>query len=151
MPQPSKEFVTPVQKLQPHEIEQRRMRELLSKVRIKREANAFGRGNISEASPHFDRSKKYVWINTNQHRQIEYLGLNYEIVKTPNPKPGEEPLSSWQREDGTHVRGDLILMAVDKEFYEALKLEEQLRAFEAMEIPAQQFADFAAAHSAAAE
>lgn len=102
----------------PHEIEMERKKALLARVRVMREKTQLNRGaiNLDMADP----NKVYHWINKDQSRIIEFTGLGYQIVRTEPVKKGARGLSDWQAADGTHVRGDLILMCVDREIYEAL-------------------------------
>lgn len=53
------------------------------------------------------------------------------------------PTTNWEAEDGTHVRGDLILMEIDKDMHEALQMQAQLTADELLQAPQQEFKDFA--------
>lgn len=109
--------------LEPHEKELLRKQELLKKVHIIRERLAQNRGMVDGMNP----NKAYVWVNISDNRQIEYQSTGYELCKDPNIK------SKWKQSDNTHKRGDAILYEIDKDLHEALDLDAQLRAVEAVE------------------
>lgn len=96
--------------------------ELLSKVRVIRDKLHF-RGAIGGGNS----NKVYVWVATDNVTRTTFEGLGYVVCKDPNVT------SRWVRQDGTHQRGDLILYEVDKDLYEAIKLEAEMRALEATE------------------
>ena len=110
-------------KLEPHEIEQRKKAALLAKVRMMRETLAANQGMVGNMKP----GKVYVWVHHSDNRQIHFQSMGYELCKDPDIK------SNWRRTDGTHVRGDVVLYQIDKDLHEAIDLDSQLRAIEAIE------------------
>ena len=107
----------------PHESEAARRAALLARVRQTRAKLIFNRGEINGNKP----NKEYSWVNRAEERIVFYKAMGYEICRDPDIK------SAWRQEDGTHIRGDVILMEVDKEWHEALRLDEQDRAVSALE------------------
>lgn len=127
---------TITEELEPHEKEILRKQELLKKVRIIRERLAQNRGMVEGMNP----SKAYVWVNISDNRQIEYQSTGYELCRDPNIK------SKWKQVDNTHKRGDAILYEIDKDLHEALDLDAQLRAVEAVQGAREGFKATAAQH-----
>ena len=73
--------------------------------------------------------KEYVWARRDANAIASRRTWGFEIVrdkKADKPTAGEE----WRQQDGSYVRGDTILMSIDKERYEALKLIPELKAIE---------------------
>jgi len=138
----SVEVATPA--LQPHEIEREKKRQLLAKVKTLRENWVLNLGRIDG-----DPKKAYVWVNQHESRVIWYEGLQFAIsrsvveVKDGRPQVVSGVKTNYVREDGTHRRGDLILMECDREFKEALDAEGELRAVEQLEGAKQSFEAFA--------
>lgn len=112
-----------------HEIEQERKRALLAKVRQQREDTLKMKGRVYAADPAIGvpANKKYVWVNRNEHRVVEFTSSGYTICKDPAIR------TDWRRDDGTHQYGDLILMEIDFELWEAIKLDDQIRSLENVE------------------
>ncbi len=130
----------PSEVLDPAEIELRRKRELLAKIKVIRERINNNRGMVTG-----DPAKTYIWVNRDEHRRNYFEGLGYVMCREKDiTKPVVK--SAWMREDGTHVRGDLILYEIDKDVAEALHMEEAMRALEAIEGPPVEFANFAERH-----
>lgn len=96
---------------------------------MRREHALRNRGNVVNPK----KNKDYVWVNINDHRQIEYQTLGYELCRDPEIK------TAWKKEDGSHQRGDLVLYQIDKEEREAMHLDNELRGFEAISAPKQVF------------
>jgi hypothetical protein len=119
--------------LDPHEKEMLRKATLLSKVRMVREFLASNQGMVEGMKP----DKIYVWVHISDNRQIHYQSMGYELCTDPEIK------SKWKRSDGTHKRGDVILYQIDKDLHEAIDMEAQLRAIEAVEGAREGFKAFA--------
>lgn len=98
----------------------KRKRDLLAKVRMLREGNVMSKGKVIGGKPNMT----YVWLNRNETYRIGFEGLGYVLCRDP------EVRTSWRREDGTHQRGDLILYEVEKDLYEAIHTEAELRSHE---------------------
>lgn len=113
----------------PHDIEMERKKALLAKVAQVKVNLLQDKGKVRPADPTkpLNPNIKYVWVNKNENRVVSFQGLDYKIVKDPNV------LTDWKREDGSHIYGDLILMQVDREWYDGLKLHSQMKAIEGVE------------------
>lgn len=98
-----------------------RKRFLLSKVRVRRENLLAGSRVEGRAD------KEYCWVNQREERQLFFQAMGWELVKDKEVK------SSYMRPDGTHVRADLILYQIDKDMYEAIQADRELRSIEALE------------------
>jgi hypothetical protein len=109
----------------PAEVELERKRALLAKVRVTREHALANRGTVQGLPDHLSA----VWVNMNEHRQIEFQSQGYILCTLPEVK------SAWKKQDGSHQRGDLILYIIEKDLREALKVDEELRALEAIAAP----------------
>lgn len=120
--------------LQPHEIEMERKRALLAKVRVTRDSMLQNMAKIEGGDP----NKHYGWVNNSDARITFFQAQGYTICKDPKVK------TRFKREDGTHVRGDVILMERPEEEHEAWKYESELRAVEDMENSQASFKTFAA-------
>ncbi len=131
-PQSKPTVVASVQE-DPHEKELRRKAELLSKVRMIRETLASNQGMVDGMKP----NKVYVWVHISDNRQIHYQSMGYELCVDPEIK------SKWRRADFTHKRGDVILYQIDRDLHEAIEMEAQLRAVEAVEGAKEGFKAFA--------
>jgi hypothetical protein len=81
--------------------------------------------------------KHYSWINRDENRITHFQAQGYVICKDPDIK------TNWKKEDGTHVRGDLILMETSAELHEVWKYEGELRAVEDLEASRDSFKAFA--------
>lgn len=119
--------------LRPHEIELQRKMALLRKVRVQRESLANSMAQVDGKDP----AMHYSWINRHESRMTWFAGQGYVVVTDPKIK------TSWKREDGTHVRGDLILVARPKDLHEAWKYDAELRAVEDLESSRDSFKAFA--------
>jgi hypothetical protein len=111
------------------EIEYARKRELLRKVRETRSNALQEKGRVRSADPakQLNPAIHYAWVNRNEHRIVFFQALGYKIVNDA------AVMTDWKREDGSHAYGDLILMEIDKETHEMMKLDSQLRALEGVE------------------
>lgn len=121
--------------LLPHQKELIRKQELLAKVRAgyhKTDRSKFGA--VLEGDP----KMHYAWINNRADVRVNFEGVGYEICRDP------KVVTRFKREDGTHVRGDLILMQVDKEVYEMLQWQDDYASIEKLEDPSDRIAAEAA-------
>ncbi len=94
----------------PHMEEMSRRSALLAKVKVLRDGLLINRGKIVG-----DPTKEYKWVNINPDRQLYFQGLGWMKVDADC-----DVTTSYQRDDGTHIRGDLILYQIDKEMAMAL-------------------------------
>lgn len=162
--------------IDPAEIEMDRKREMLAKVKIRRENIMGNRGAVKDGDP----SKHYCWVNRNEARQNWFLADGYTLCHTKTlstedataatlekkervRRDGEKrgwsekkieaavasvapvvrwPTTDWEREDGTHVRGDVILYEIDKDEYEAIQFAEQTKNWGEVDKNQDLFADF---------
>jgi ribosomal protein S30 len=106
-----------------------RKRELLAKVIANREHRALMAGKVRPADPKVPLNPKtrYIWANRNPERIVQFKIQGYEVCKDP------KVATDWQKEDGTHIYGDLILMEIDQDLWEANKLYSQMKAIEGVE------------------
>lgn len=105
--------------------------ELLKRVKLTREHALYSRGRVQSGRA----EKHYVWVNTNEHRQIDFQSTGYALVRDD-----DKVKTQWLQPDGTHRRGDLILYSIDKDMHEAIKMDDQLRAYESIDAPKHAFA-----------
>ena len=70
----------------------------------------------------------------------EYERLGYEVVRAASGKNVE---SKWKRQDGTHKRGDTILMQIDREEAEVLETLAAMNAIDQVSSAKSQFSEFA--------
>lgn len=122
MPRNSSVLSSELQQRAPHEEEQHRRAELLKRVRTNRDAILLNRGKVDGKE-----DKEYCWVNLNADRQIWYQTQGWEICRDPEVK------TRYLRDDGTHVRGDLILYQIDKEYAQALHEYDVARGIEYLE------------------
>lgn len=113
------------------EIERERKRDLLKKIRVNRDKMIQNRGAVTEGNP----AMEYVWVNREATRQNHYRSQGYRVCKDSSVE------TAWKCADGTHVRGDLILYEIEKETYELLHIDEQMRAVELVEGVQPEFED----------
>lgn len=109
----------------PDEIEGAAFAKLLSEVHLIHENATRNLGALINGDP----SKEYVWVRNANDTIAQRQGMGYEIVRQAkqNKKPSIVR-EIWRRDDGSFVRGDLILMSMDKERHRALKLYSELKA-----------------------
>lgn len=114
---------------QAHEVERDRKIALLRQVRETRANSLQQKGKVrsADSTKQLNPTKHYVWVNRNEHRVVFFRGLGYTICSDP------AVATDWKLEDGTHAFGDLILMEIDRELHEMIKLDGQLRALEGVE------------------
>lgn len=117
----------------PHETELERKRALLARVRATKASLISQLSQIEGRSP----TKHYSWVNRHEARVMTYRTMGYEICRDPNVK------TQWRQSDGTHVRGDLVLMEIDQDLYEAWQYESERSAIEAVEAAQDTFREFA--------
>lgn len=76
-----------------------------------------------------DPAKEYIWAHNTPEDIASKMGMGYEIVRDgKNDKPTVS--INWRKNDGSYVRGDLILMSCDKERHRMLKLYGELKAIQ---------------------
>lgn len=98
---------------------------LLSEVHLIHENATRNLGAIQNGDP----SKEYVWAHKSAERIAARQGIGYEIVRQAKQSKQPHVVSEiWHQSDGSYVRGDLILMSMDKERHRALKLYGELKA-----------------------
>lgn len=110
--------------MQPHELEQARKMALLAKVKTVRDAILVNRGAIRGPD-----TMEYRWVNQKDERQLSFQSLGWKKVTAEDT----EVETQYRQPDGTHVRGDLVLYQIDKEFAEALHLYDVLKGTEMIE------------------
>lgn len=106
----------------PHLIELERKKELLAKVKAVRDAILINRGEVLKGN----QSREYCWVNRREDRQMFFQALGWTLCRDP-----EVQTRVPRQEDGTFVRGDLILYDIDKEYYQALCAYSELKGLEA--------------------
>ena len=99
--------------------------ELLAEVHLIHENATRNLGALLNGDP----SKEYVWVHNSSAPIAMRQGLGYEIVRQAKQSK-QPPIVSgvWRRDDGSYVRGDLILMSIEKERHRALKMYSELKA-----------------------
>ena len=117
----------------PEQIELDRKRELLARARINL-LNTRDTRKVTGGKP----GKQYVWVNSHSQRIAHFESLGYKVCKDPDVQ------SSWRGEDLGHKVGDLILMEVDKELYDAYKTNAAVSALDAVDNSREEFLNFAA-------
>lgn len=119
---PSKASEGPINtNLSPAQMEDHK-RELLAKVRVLRERA----GRAGELA-HKDPSKTYMWVNIKEDRQTFFQAWGW--IKVTDPKI----LSPFKQSDNSHRRADVVLYEIDRELYEAIESDKQLRGLEGIE------------------
>jgi hypothetical protein len=107
----------------PHQEELDRKRRLLAKIKTIRDAVLVNRGEVRG-----EETKLYRWVNLKAERQLWFQTVGWTKVGAQDPVE-----TLYKQDDGTHVRGDLILYQIDKEFGEALHLFDVVRGVEMVE------------------
>jgi hypothetical protein len=102
------------------------------KIRVFREQNLFNRAAVTG-----EASKQYIWVNRREERRTWYEGMGFAVVKATSPPRVHASVPPGP--DGTYLRGDLILYECDKEFYDAMALDNALRGFESINAATDQF------------
>ena len=130
MPEPKANILMPAPPQESaEEIEARKKRELIARVRSVRTSVVQKVGEVRGVDggpPPAD--KHYAWINSHPARITWFKAMGYEICKDPRITTDYFDASS-----GTHLFADCTLMYCDKDFYEALKLDNAYRAMEGTE------------------
>ncbi len=107
----------------PVQVELQRKRDLLKRVSVLREGNL----NLTNILRGTDPAYNYVWVFNHPDRIAHFEGMSAELVK------GQDSTESrFKKDNGTHVRGDTILMRMHKDLAEAYNAERELRADEAV-------------------
>lgn len=96
---------------------------LLEKVKLLRERNMNRGADLTNCNP----AKVYMWVNIKEDRQHFFQAWGYTLVR------GDTPTSPYKQPDGTHKRADVILYEIDREMYEAIQADNQLRGIEGIE------------------
>lgn len=96
--------------------------ELMAKVKVFRQNMQANPGDVKNGDPR----KGYAWVSLNPIRRVAFEALGYTVCKDPKVITN----SLWKKEDGTHVRGDLILYEVPREQQQIISFSEQLDALE---------------------
>ncbi len=118
----------------PRQVEMQRKRDLLARVRVLREGNLNVSNLLRNQSPDFN----YVWVFNHPDRVAHFEGMAAELVKNQDPVE-----SRFKKDDGTHVRGDTILMRMHKDLADAYNAEREIRADEAISGHKQNMTDWA--------
>lgn len=95
---------------------------------------------LNDAEVTGDPEKVYCWVYNHPQMIAEYERLGYTVVSNSN---GKTVQSRWRANDGTHKRGDTILMQTGKEDAEALEIFAAMSAVEQVSNAKAQFMDFA--------
>lgn len=109
---------------------------LLEKIKVLRETPR----KVKDAEVTGNPEHTYCWVYNHPQMIAEYERLGYEVVKSAN---GKGVKSNWEQKDGTHRRGDTILMVIGKEDAEALEAFAAITATEQVSAAKSQFSDFA--------
>lgn len=121
----------------PKETPQERMLRLLAKVKVVRERMLFQMGEVRNGTPGFT----YIWVTNDNQLRVRFHTMGYEqVTKGTDP----DVVTDWKREDGTHLRGDVLLYRIPTDYHDAIKLEAQIRSKEALETTKDTFLGFAA-------
>lgn len=119
---------------------------LRDRVRTLREGNL----NLTNLIRNRNEAYAYHWVHNSPDRINTFQGLHYEIVRH-GAGGNDAAETGHQKPDGTHVRGDTILMRCRKEIVELLNMENQLRATEAIDGAKEEFFDFSRAEKVPAQ
>lgn len=119
--------------MDPARAEYERKKQLLERVRTLREGNL----SISNLLRNQDPEYVYIWVFNQPQRIDQFLGMQAELVGKP-----DKVESNFRRTDGTHVRGDTILMKLRREIAEAYHALREIQASEAVEGAKQEFLDW---------
>lgn len=123
----------------PNEEILKRKRDLLARVRAMQDYSVNERGAVKGKNPDF----VYCWVYNHPGMIAEYKSREYEIVEASF----DACETHFVQKDGTHVRGDTILMRVSKDIHEALELARDLAATEASDGHKEQFEDWGQTYS----
>jgi hypothetical protein len=123
----------PVPSLEPHETELARKAQLLQQVRESRVSLLANMGEVRGRDP----EKHYGWVNVHESRVTYYQGMGYVVCRDPKIQ------TQWVQADGSHRRGDLLLMECPRDLKEAWNYDAELRAIEDVENATHTFKTFA--------
>ncbi len=129
-------FIKPVEQLSADDAEKLKRARLLAKVQVLRETPR----TINDVKVDGSPEHQYCWVYDHPQMIAEYERLGYDVVRSAN---GKEVKSKWRRQDGTHKRGDTILMFIGKEDAEALEIFSAMSAIEQVSSAKSQFMNFA--------
>jgi hypothetical protein len=91
-----------------------------------------------------EKGTRYSWINRDKSRVAEMQALGYKLV-TSEDKNVE---SNWKQKDGSHTRGDVVLMKIPEMYAQALDYFDQERATSGLEDTKTNFREFADTNNA---
>lgn len=111
-----------------------RKRALLEKVRVLSENLVNQMGQVLNGDPDY----VYIWVPNYPDTITRYQNMQAEIVGAK-----DSVKTNFRRSDGTHVRGDVILMRMPKELAEAWNAHRDLKALEAIPGNKQSLMDWA--------
>lgn len=126
---------TPVAAIAPEGVT---LSELMAKVKVFRQSIQANPGQVKNGKP----DKVYVWASVDPRRRVAFESLGYTTCKDKDIITN----SLWKREDGTHVRGDLILYEISKDRHDVIQFSEQLDAVERVDGAKETFRQLAKAH-----
>ena len=129
-------YIRPAAEMSADDAEKVKRARLLAKVKVLRETPRTINDVKVEGSP----DNAYCWVYDHPQMISEYERLGYDVVRAAN---GKTVQSKWRRPDGTHKRGDTILMVISKEDAEALEVFSAVSAIEQVSSAKSQFTDFA--------
>ena len=112
-----------------------RKRALLAKVKLLEDRSRKVENLLKDPDPAY----AYVWVYNHQQRIDFYRQMEFRLVDK-----SDKVSSEYKRPDGTHVRGDTILMKCPRDLQEAWNASRELNAIEQMEGRKTQFGDWAA-------
>lgn len=75
-----------------------------------------------------DPAYRYCWVYNSDQTINQRLGLGWTVVDGADPAK-----TAWKKDDGTHKRGDAILMRASRDLIEAQEWVEAQKAREAVE------------------
>lgn len=77
-----------------------------------------------------DPKKRYVWAHYSGNALAARAAAGFEIVKDSKEKAEKSPTTrpQWRQADGSYRRGDVVLMSIDKDRGDALKIYPELKA-----------------------
>ena len=129
-------LIRPASEMSADDAEKQKKARLLARVQVLRETPR----QIKDAEVTGDPEKTFCWVYNHPQMISEYERLGYSVVSNSN---GKGVQSRWKANDGTHKRGDTILMQVSKEEAEALEVFAAMSAIEQVSSAKTQFLDFA--------
>ena len=108
----------------PDEKQDQKFAAMLAEVQLIHENATMNLGALINGDP----AKAYIWVRNSSESIAAKQGMGYEIVRQPKTAKKTVVRDIWRRDDGSFVRGDLILMSTDQERHRMLKLYSELKA-----------------------